>query len=392
MSFRTAASDDQSQASTPSTVTPDLTAFEQELRRRKIFDADAEEMLDEYPDNWKDILRILQDDRASPEPGATQHKGFRRRVINTGNEAAIMASVCPKFLKERWYDEPGVAWQHDQPWNKCVPLNPEMTPKLSPPKPDQAIGWTSKMFSQLNAGALFTVTSPSGRRKSRSFAAPSENLVWPVFTVEGKGAAGQLRKARRQNMHNGSIMVNNLLELKKKAQAGKVPFGQAIAMSMELTAEVVQLNCHWATLTKNEIHYWIRTCGSWSLHCPRLATYQDSTRCISNGVEWIRRSMYDEIMTDLSALEELCCPPTIQTPPDSQLVHGHTNRLSLTQQSLSSKTSSELEQVQVSGTAGQSKDTSNSRRRKKSSSMQENPREKVIDHKHQYLTPLTALH
>ena len=88
--------------------------------------------------------------------------------------------------------------------------------------------------------------------------------------------------------------------------------------------------------------------------------------------------MYDEIMTDLSALEELCCLPTIQTPPDSQLVHGHTNQLSLTQQLSSLKMSSEHEQVQASGTAGQPKDISNSRRRKKSPGMQENPREKVI--------------
>lgn len=77
-------------------MTPDFPAFEQELRRRKIFD--AEEMSDEYPSNWEEIQKILGQERDTPEPTPTEHKGFRRRVVNTGNEAAVMASVPPKLL------------------------------------------------------------------------------------------------------------------------------------------------------------------------------------------------------------------------------------------------------------------------------------------------------
>jgi hypothetical protein len=60
MSSQATASEDQSQVPTPSTVTPDLPAFEHELRRRKVLDADAEEISEQFPDNWEDIQKILR--------------------------------------------------------------------------------------------------------------------------------------------------------------------------------------------------------------------------------------------------------------------------------------------------------------------------------------------
>ena len=216
MGSQASASENQSQLSTPSTITPDFPSFEQELRRRKIFDADTEEISDEYPSNWEEIQRVLGQERDTPEPTPTEHKGFRRRVVNTGNEATVIASISPKLLKDKWNDEPGVAWQHDQPWTKYVPLHPYLIPRLPPPKPDQAIGWTSKAFDEFYAGPLLIFIPTNGRKTPKSFASPSDNLHWPIFTVEGKGAAGQLRKARRQNLHNASVMINNFFELSKR--------------------------------------------------------------------------------------------------------------------------------------------------------------------------------
>jgi hypothetical protein len=113
-----------------------------------------------------------------------------------------------------------------------------MTLKLPPPKSDQAIGWTPKMFDKFDAGVLLTSAPPLGQKSARSFASPNDNLHWPVFTVEGKGAVGQLRKARRQNLHNGSIMVNNFLELKKKVNATTPSFGQRCVPGQSLLGGV----------------------------------------------------------------------------------------------------------------------------------------------------------
>ncbi len=129
--------------------------------------------------------------------------------------------------------------------------------------------------------------SSKGVSRARgSNASPSDNLHWPVFTVEEKGAAGQLRKARRQNLHNASVMINNFFELKKRTGSPELSFGQAIVITMELTAEVAQLNCHWPSRSINgDVIYHRRALESWSLYSPRLATYREARRSISNAVD-----------------------------------------------------------------------------------------------------------
>lgn len=54
-SLHVSAFKNQSQVSTLFTITSDLSAFEQELRCRKIFNADLKEMSDEYLSNWEEI-------------------------------------------------------------------------------------------------------------------------------------------------------------------------------------------------------------------------------------------------------------------------------------------------------------------------------------------------
>lgn len=382
-SSHVSASEDQSQVSTPSTITSDLSAFEQELRRRKIFDADSKEMSDEYSSNWEEIQSVLEQDRDSPESTSAEHQSFRRRVVNTDNEAAMMTSVFLKLLKDKWNDELDVAWQHDQSWTKCVPLHPHIASRLPPPKPNQAIGWTSKTFDDFYTGASLTVILTNGRKTPKSFASSSDNLHWLVFIVEGKDAAGQLRKARRQNLHNAFVMMNNFFELRKRIGSHEMLFERAMIMTMKLTAEVVQLNCHWASRsTHGDMIYYGRTLESWSLHSPRLTTYREVRRSISNAVEWIRRTAYAIIIHDLSTLETMSRSSMIRTSSYSQqLPSHHADRLSLSRHSSSTNLSFTYEQVRLSNPEGQPEDlsslSSTNRRRKKTASMQENSRGKV---------------
>jgi hypothetical protein len=39
------------------------------------------------------------------------------------------------------------------------------------------------MFDKFNAAVLLTSAPPLGQKSARSFAAPNDNLHWPVFTV-----------------------------------------------------------------------------------------------------------------------------------------------------------------------------------------------------------------
>lgn len=84
-SLHVSAFENQSQVSTLFTITSDLSAFEQELRRRKIFDADSKEMSDEYSSNWEEIQSVLEQDRDFFKPISAEHQSFQRRVVNTNN-------------------------------------------------------------------------------------------------------------------------------------------------------------------------------------------------------------------------------------------------------------------------------------------------------------------
>lgn len=79
----------------------------------------------------------------------------------------------------------------------------------------------------------------------RAYSAPNGDMYWPMITIKGKSARGQVHKARLQNLHNASIMVNNILELKKnvskkiKGNELEAFYGWALVFTMELTTELI---------------------------------------------------------------------------------------------------------------------------------------------------------
>lgn len=210
-----------------------------------------------------------------------------------------------KFFKESWFDEQTIARQKGQAWNRCIPLHPKLLPKLSPPKPDTAIGWSTESFENSLDADFFSENGPTSTKPGDSYATPSEEMCWPVVTIEGKGARGQICKARLQNLHNASIMVNNILELKirvrEKTKGNDLEdfYGRALVFTVELTTELIQINCHWAVKGKDgQTSYYGRTLDSWT---PGLCIHQslrfsktrdDVYETLSNGEErrHLRRS------------------------------------------------------------------------------------------------------
>lgn len=291
-------------------LSADHPQFGVQLRRRRIYDADAERLVKQYPINWEEIQRVLKRDRASPQPSSTDHQGFRDRVnhAENGEESTIFDAVLPKFFKESWFDEPTIAWQKEHAWNTCIPLHPRLVPKLSPPKPDIAIGWSIESFESSYAD-LFYLQGAATSMHGRSYSAPSGEMYWPMVTIEGKGAKGQIRIARLQNLHNASIMVNSILELKrnvsKKTKGNELEafYGRALVFTVELTAELIQLNCHWAVEGNNgQTSYYGRTLDSWSLHSPKFEVFEDARRCVRNVVEWGRTQAFEEMKKVISIL------------------------------------------------------------------------------------------
>lgn len=308
-------------ADTVGSITPDMPEFREHLAHRGVYDADLQNDPNNIPDNWDDLKKIVNESRDSPEPDDQQHAQFKLKVRTANNESGLIAILSPRFLKAAWAAEDNIEWQHDQQWTRHVPLRRVMSPRLADPKPDQSFGWRLEKFDGLldaNVSAILSI--PVSRKKRLSFASPCADLYWPVATVEGKGAAGQLRQAHLQNLNNASIMLNNLFELKKRVDPDSIPSKRAMVVTVELTAETAQLNCHWAcrNATSGQLNFWGKTPGSWGLHSPKRQDFIEARRCILNCIEWVRKTTLAEIVGDLGKLRQAPNRLVLQTPPASE--------------------------------------------------------------------------
>lgn len=294
-----------------------------------------------------------------------------------------MTSVFFKLLKNKWNDEFNVTWQYDQSWIKCVSLHSHIASRLSSFKLNQTIDWISKIFDNFYTNASLTVILMNDQKTLKSFASSSDNLHWLIFIVKRKDAVGQLRKIRRQNLHNAFVMMNNFFKLRKRIESHKMFFERVMIMTMKLTTEIVQLNCHWASRSTHEnIIYYERTLESWSLHSSRLTTYHEVRWSIFNVVKWIRRTAYAIIIHDLSTLEIMSRFSMIRTSSYSQQLSSHyADRLFLSRHFSSTNLSFTYEQIRLLNFESQSENlsslSSTNRRRKKMTSMQKNSREKM---------------
>ncbi|MCJ1293299.1 hypothetical protein MMC34_004853 [Xylographa carneopallida] len=79
--------------------------YEFELRNRRVSFAD-----EECPDNWEEILRIIEQPRASPEPISEALKEIYNKFKDASNEAAVIALALDNLPRERWYNG---TQQHD---------------------------------------------------------------------------------------------------------------------------------------------------------------------------------------------------------------------------------------------------------------------------------------
>ena len=109
---------------------------------------------------------------------------------------------------------------------------------LATPKPDQTIGWSAKLFPHRDALATL-----------KHFAYPvtqTPHLLFPFFTVEGKGDQGNLKVLRLQNLWNAAAMLRNLQQVRKAAGKEQSFYNKIQAITLELTTESIEICYYWA--------------------------------------------------------------------------------------------------------------------------------------------------
>lgn len=130
-------------------------------------------------------------------------------------------------------------------------------------------------------------------------------MYWPIVTVEAKGPDGTHYQCHLQNEHNAAIMLNNRLQLKRKANL-PIPYDQAVVFTIDMASFIVELNCHWVSAGENgEDIFWGKQLKCWNLHDESPEYFNSARQSIRNCIEWARHNALSEIRSDLTALRVL---------------------------------------------------------------------------------------
>jgi hypothetical protein len=95
-------------------------------------------------------------------------------------------------------------------------------------------------------------------------------------------------------------------------------FDQIHVMSAELTTEIIQLECYWATREEEEISFLGKTIRCWSPNNPTGESFEKAHHGILNAVKWSREHVQHRLNKDLE-LPEQSLPRETQpqmTPPN----------------------------------------------------------------------------
>ena len=309
------------------------------LQDKGIYFADAEEP-DKDPSNIQALMTAVSATRTNyTDPDNNAARDLRIRMKKATNESETVQSVLPEIVPVRELQiENDVSTAPEQKWSRKAMIGPREKPMLTAPKPDRTIGWARHVFSKF----------PQARRYL-GFAmcpAPKHELTIPLFTIEVKGDRGSLKVARLQNLHNGATMLYNLLRIREACPGKETDdfFNKVHAMSLELTADVVQLSCYWAARDGDgTINYYGRVTHVWTPYDG--SHYKQAHRYIRNALEWVRGQALGWVCSALSALEtQIKTNPSLLTTPHMSSSSASMER-AMSMTSLNSSISSSLKKL-----------------------------------------------
>ncbi len=282
-------------------IGPSDPRFEVELQLRGARLADFLDDI-EPPNNLDEFKKVLAENRASPGPDTNAIKVFRQLLSQAASEAGVTQSCLERALP--CIEEALLAQDQetvtDKQWSRTILLEPDRSPPLSACKPDQTFGWSLDAFPF----RFDRVT-----QALKSFLRPVATyplLHWAYFTVEAKGAKKTLREARLQNLHNGAVMLNNMLCIKQALgkEAVEAFLNQIHVASLELTTETIQISGYWASSAADgSVKFYGITVGCWTPNDPEGKQFGQARKAALNAIAWMRKETHASVSKDMQAYE-----------------------------------------------------------------------------------------
>ncbi|KAL2002964.1 hypothetical protein VTN02DRAFT_5437 [Thermoascus thermophilus] len=278
------------------TVRGDDPNYVSELEDRCIATEDSTDQ----PINLDELVERLQTSRNLP----TQDR--LRRLYEVAEDAAvednIASLVVPVVLDlesvivdKRCKVSINALWAGEHP----LPSGRLETTRISPPKPDVTIGFSSKEFrsfydakTALNTIIFHPVIS-------------NPTLYFPCFTAEAKGLqSGQL--ARRQNLHNAAVMLRNLRQVHQHAGISSPEDGfdhRAHVVSATMDKGGITLSVHWTGVeTNGKVWYYSRKIGTWSYADTK--SFATGVQNLRNAIDWALEHNRESLAANLKVLAE----------------------------------------------------------------------------------------
>ena len=242
-------------------INANVSKYSATLTYKGIYFAHTEQS-DKDPSNMKELMRAVSAPRFSyTGPNDNDARDLRIIMRKASNESELVLSVLPQVipLAELQLDN-DISTAPEELWHRDTMIGPTEIPMLPMLKPNRTIGWSKHIFKKF----------PHARQCLDEVMCPIKvsDLTIPLFTIEVKGDNGNLKAARVQNLHNGATMVCNLWRIREYCLGNETDdfFNRVHAMSLELTADIVQLSCYWAVRDEDgKISYYGRATHIWTL-------------------------------------------------------------------------------------------------------------------------------
>lgn len=248
------------------------------------------------PPRFNEMLRAISAPRDAPRPDERNVLYFRRLLRDVKTNEDLQQLVLPKFLSlhELLHDgktsvAPGLMWSQVAV-KECFSMSRPTDQILG-----KAIGWDRALFQRYPKASEFL-------NAEMCPVLSSTTTAWPLFIAE-VGYGLPLKSARVHNLHNAAMLLSNIHRLKASVNKGKEFFDKVHVMSLQLSAENVQLSCYWAAQSNNnDAKLYGKILHTWSLY--NLNQCIEARHYIRNAFEWLRYQAYDWICEDMALLDK----------------------------------------------------------------------------------------
>ena len=258
-----------------------------ELGRAKIYRADPGI---QPPVNLPTLIQYLKRDRVDLTRDPDQVALYSKALQEVENETEMLLVFLPRMIEfEKLLVSDKYSIVCNSPWTFQQVLSKD----LGHPQPDMTYGLSCKKLQQTYPEAMGT--------DIWRYLQPIKNIVLPLLFFEAKGPKSPLEEARQQNQNNGACGLKNVVAMKRAAnQPPENYVGKILALSIEATAQSVQVSYHWMTTDRdgNDL-FW-----SSPLQSP-MSTHDlpEVQKLVRNSIEFAERSL-QEMVTDLDLLNK----------------------------------------------------------------------------------------